>query len=80
MRLRAERNKSRRPKLLGKVLPVYESDYTQYPESIRVSFEDGTTAVYEQKVTMPNPLLIRSIDIIKSWNGYTPPEVRDEKD
>lgn len=80
MRLRAERIKRSRPKILDRILPVYETDQTQYPNSIRVSFDDGTTAVYDQRVTMPNPLLIKNISIIRKWKGYTPPEVRDEKD
>lgn len=80
MKTRAEHIKERRPRILSKLFPMYEDTYSQYPNSIRVSFDDGTTAVYDQRVTMPNPLLMKNIAIIQKWNGYTPPEVRDEKD
>lgn len=38
------------------------------PELIRVSFDDGTTAVYRLKEAENDQLIIKSIEIIRKWN------------
>ena len=65
------RAKAKRPELLDKALPIYEHDTSKYPDSIRVSFADGSTAVYDIHVDQPHPACIESITIIRKWNnGY----------
>ena len=66
------RAKPKRPQILDKVVPIYDEDHnSRLPESIRVSFEDGTTAVYDIHVDQPHPACMESITIIRKWNnGY----------
>ena len=66
-----EPEKKARPKMIGKALPIYERKNSRIPERLRVSFEDGKTAVYDLHVDMPEPF-VESIRIIRKWNnkGY----------
>ena len=60
-----------RPTILPKLMPVYEYDYSEYPELIRISFSDGTTAVYELRTDQPHPVIMENIKIIRKWKtGY----------
>ena len=60
-----------RPTILPKPMPMYEHVYSQIPERIRVSFSDGSTAVYELRVEQPAPVIIENIKIIRKWKqGY----------
>ena len=63
---------------LPKVVPIYENEHDGHPDALRVSFEDGSTAVYEIRRDQPHPLTIESIETIRKWNtGYMPqPEKR----
>lgn len=54
-----------RPEMLPKPVLVYEYDYSEYPELIRISFSDGTTAVYELRTDQPHPLVLKNIEIMK---------------
>ena len=59
-----------RPTMLGKPLPNYERADSRIPEQIRVSFSDGTTAIYDLRVEQPAPF-VESIRIIRKWKqGY----------
>ena len=61
----------KRPEIMGKVVPIYEHDYSVLPEKIRVSFMDGHTAVYDLRVEQPAPVIIENIRIIRKWKqGY----------
>ena len=52
-------------------VPVYDRESSEYPEMIRVSFSDGSTAVYELRVEQPAPVIIENIKIIRKWKqGY----------
>ena len=66
------RAKPKRPQILDKVVPIYDEDHnSRLPDSIRVSFEDGSTAVYDIHVEQPHPACMESITIIRKWNnGY----------
>ena len=67
-RILVEHNK---PTILPKPMPMYERDSSEYPEMIRVSFSDGSTAVYELKTELPHPVIIENIKIIRKWKqGY----------
>ena len=60
-----------RPEMMAEVLPRYEHDSSRYPDCIRVSFTDGSTAVYALETEMPHPMCYESIQIIRKWNnGY----------
>ena len=66
-----QRKKEKRPAILPKPVPVYEYDYSEYPELIRISFSDGTTAVYELRTDQPHPVIMENIKIIRKWKtGY----------
>ena len=68
-----EAEKSRiRPKALPQPVYNYERELSIYPDSIRVSFEDGTTAIYTMHPEQPKPQVIETIRIIRKWNseGY----------
>ena len=59
-----------RPAMLGKMVPIYDHNTSKHPDRIRVSFDDGSTAVYVMDVEQPHPLVMESIKIIRKWNGY----------
>ena len=68
----------KRPEILDKVMPIYDRDISKHPDSIRVSFEDGSTAVYDIRMEQPHLIILENIEIIRKWNhGYLPePEKR----
>lgn len=60
-----------KPTMLPKPMPIYEHDYSEIPERIRVSFNDGRTAVYVLQVDQPAPVIIENVRIIRKWKqGY----------
>ena len=60
-----------RPEMLGKVVPNYEHESSMYPESVRVSFGDGKTIIYDRRVEQPAPVFEENIRIIRKWKqGY----------
>lgn len=60
-----------RPEMLGEPLPYYQHEYSRHPESLRVSFGDGSTAIYDLRVNQPAPVVIENIRIIRKWKqGY----------
>ena len=68
---RPRRAKAKRPKALDKVVPIYEHDGSRLPDAVRVSFEDGSTAVYDIHVDQPHPACVECITVIREWNnGY----------
>ena len=72
----------KRPSLMGKPLPIYEHEDSRIPDGIRVSFEDGTTAVYYLHTEQPAPLIFENIKIIRRMKqGYVnkPPRRRGRK-
>ena len=63
--------KERRPKILPKPVPIYEHECSEIPDRIRVSFADGSTAIYELRVEQPAPIIVENIKIIRKWKqGY----------
>lgn len=69
--MKKEMEKDRRPEMLPEVVANYDTDASEKPETIRVSFADGSTEIYERRIKQPAPMVIRSIEIIKKWNtGY----------
>lgn len=69
--------RSIRPQMLEKPLPNYAKDSSIYPEQIRISFSDGTTAVYDLRTEQPAPQIIENIRIIRRMKqGYINQPVR----
>lgn len=59
-----------RPKILPSAVPHYNSEHSPIPDSMRVSFSDGSTAVYDLRMDQPHPVILRNIEIIRKWEGY----------
>ena len=61
-------------------VPIYEHEHDGHPDALRVSFEDGSTAVYEIRRDQPHPATVKSIEIIRKWNnGYNNQPMRRRK-
>ena len=54
--------------LMEKPVMYYEREDSRIPERIRISFTDGTTAVYTLHTDMPGELMYENIRIIREWN------------
>ena len=66
-----EKEKEKRPKMLPENVSYYDHEFSRLPDRIRVSFEDGSTAIYELRVEQPAPVIIENIKIIRKWKqGY----------
>lgn len=60
-----------RPEPLAEVVPYYDHDFSKHPDHIRVSFADGSTAVYDLRMEQPHPVIVENIRIIRKWKqGY----------
>ena len=60
-----------RPTILDKPVPNYDRNDSRIPEKVRISFSDGTTAIYMLKVEQPAPLIEENIRIIRRMKqGY----------
>lgn len=65
---------------LPEMVPIYEHEHDGHPDALRVSFEDGSTAVYEIRRDQPHPMTIKSIEIIRKWNtGILPEEPKKRR-
>lgn len=61
----------KRPEMLPKIVPIYERESSTVPDAVRVSFEDGSTEIYERRVALPAPVIVENIQIIRKWKqGY----------
>ena len=68
-----------RPEMMPKAVPFYERETSVHPDAIRVSFRDGSSAVYDLRVEQPAPQVIEAVGIIRKWNGYEPRHGREEE-
>lgn len=60
-----------RPGMLGKVVPIYDHDYSVLPDRIRVLFTDGRTMVYDIHTDQPAPVIVQNIKLIRKMKqGY----------
>ena len=56
---------------LPEMVPIYEHEHDGHPDALRVSFEDGSTAVYDLRREQPHPLTVKCVETIRKWNnGY----------
>lgn len=66
-----EMEKGKRPEVLGKVVPIYDHDFSELPDRIRVSFSNGKTVIYDIHLTQPAPVIVENVRIIRNWKqGY----------
>ena len=54
-----------RPEMMEKAVPYYDHAWSRHPDSVRVSFSDGSTAVYDIRRNQPHPVIIENIKIIR---------------
>jgi len=60
-----------RPEVLGKVVPIYDHDYSVLPDKIRVLFSDGRTMIYDIHTDQPAPVIVQNIKLIRKMKqGY----------
>ena len=60
-----------RPEILDRPVPKYERESSRIPEQMRVSFSDGSTAVYDLRTEQPAPIIMENIRIIRRMQvGY----------
>ena len=61
----------KRPMMLPVPLPIYEHPDSEIPDKVRISFSNGTSAVYELHVDQPAPVILENIRIIRRMKqGY----------
>lgn len=75
----SERRRRRRPSALPEPATYYDKPESKYPDAVRVSFRDGSTAVYDIRRDQPHPMVMESIRIIRKWNGYNNQPMRRRK-
>ena len=62
----------KRPEMLAFPVPIYEHTDSEIPEKVRISFTNGTSAIYMLHVDQQKPMVMESIRIIRKWRseGY----------
>lgn len=59
----------KRPEMLAFPVPIYENTDSEIPEKVRISFTNGTSAIYVRHVDQPKPMVMESIRIIRKWRS-----------
>lgn len=54
-----------RPEMLPKPAPIYDFEFSEIPDHVRISFRGGRTAVYDLRTEQPHPLVVRNIEIMQ---------------
>ena len=58
------------PDIIG-ILSYHNDEFSRHPEKVRLSFSDGSTAVYDLRVEQPAPIIQENIKIIRRMKqGY----------
>ena len=61
----------KRPEMLPRPFPIYERTDSEIPERIRISFTNGTSAIYDLHTDQPAPVIVENVRIIRKWKqGY----------
>lgn len=55
----------KRPEMLPKPVPIYENTDSEIPDRVRISFTNGTSAIYDLHTEQPHPLVIKNIEIMR---------------
>lgn len=61
-------DRQRRPGVLPNPAVHYEREGSRIPEAVRISFTDGTTAVYHLRTPETKRVVMTCISIIRKWN------------
>lgn len=67
---RRRMEKPKRLEPLPEVVPIWEHGFDGLPDAVRVSFSDGSTAVYDIRRDQQYPIIVENIRIIRKWQGY----------
>ena len=73
---------TKRPAMLPEPVPIYEHTFSEIPERVRISFANGTSAIYDLHTDQPAPVILENIKIIRRMKqGYVnqPPRRRGRK-
>ena len=67
---------------LAEVKPIWEHDWSDYPDIIRVAMEDGKVINYYIDVELPHPAFTKAMDLIDKlpvYGGYKAPETKKRR-
>ena len=68
---RVEIELEKRPAMLPEPVPIYEHTFSEIPERVRISFTNGTSAIYDLHTDQPAPVILENIKIIRRMKqGY----------
>ena len=70
--IRKEKEIKKRPEVLPEPLPIYEHTCSEIPDRVRISFSNGTSAIYDLHTDQPAPVILENIKIIRRMVGYEP--------
>ena len=71
MEERKEIKLEKRPAMLPEPVPIYEHTYSEIPDRVRISFTNGTSAIYDLHTNQPAPVILENIRIIRRMKqGY----------
>lgn len=61
-----------RPEILDKPVPTYMTADSIHPDQVRLSFSDGSTAIYDLRTELQHPDMMRNHEIMAKWSnkGY----------
>ena len=66
--IKKKREQLKQKRILPNPLPIFGKD-CEIPEALRVSFSDGSTAVYDLRIQQPAPQILENIRIIRKWRN-----------
>ena len=59
------------PEMMPKPVPIYEHTDSEIPERVRVSFTNGTSAIYDLHTEQPAPQVEKCLTIIRRMKQTT---------
>lgn len=62
--------KTEQIKPLGFVVPIWETDVSDYPDMIKVPMADGHVITYRRDLAQQDPRVQKCIDLIKTMNRH----------
>ena len=67
-----EVKKNNRPAPLPEPALTYRTEDSVHPDQIRLSFSDGSTAIYDLRTELPHPAMMKNHEIMAKWSnkGY----------
>ena len=66
----------KRPGMFPGIVVYYDHEMSRYPDRVRFSFMDGTTAIYDIRAEQPAPVIMENIQIIRRMQVGYPPKRR----